>query len=124
MVSAGRPAPNEGWSSWLAVAALAALLLVVEAWIAWGGTSPGRVPGSLSETPVLELVAGQSRRFDPGRIDEGSVIACSNNGITVSAAVPRRLRFVSRHLDAVAGLGVTIEVVHRSDGSVRVRCTT
>lgn len=106
------------------IAALAGLLILFEGWIVWGGASPGRVRGSLSETPVLELVAGQGRRFAPGRIDEGSVIACSNNGITVSAAVPPRRRFVSRHLDAVSGFGVTIAVAHRGDGSVRVRCTT
>jgi hypothetical protein len=124
MVSSVRAAAPEGRSSWLAVAAIVLSMLAFEAWIVFGGTSPGRIPGSLSESPILTLQVGRTSTFKPGRMDEGSVLACQNSGLTVAAAVPSRGHAVSRHVEPTVGVvGVTITVAHRADGSVSVRCS-
>ena len=124
MVSSTRAARSEGWSSWLAVAAIVFAMLGFEAWVVFGGTSPGRVPGSLSESPIVTLQAGRTCTFRPGRLDEGSVIACQNNGLTVAAAVPARGHAVSQHVEPTVGIfGVTIAIVHRADDSVSSRCS-
>jgi hypothetical protein len=123
VVSPARPAAFEGRSSWLAIAALVAVILGFEAWLAWGGTSPGKVPGSLSTSAFLNLVSGQTSTFRPGRVDEGSVISCTSNGLRVAAAVPARGRFVSRHLHPAYGsIGADLGIVHRSNNSVTARC--
>lgn len=124
MVSSTRPAPSEGWSSWLAIAAIVLAMLGFAAWIVFGGTSPGRVAGSLSETPIVTLQVGRTSTFKPGRMDEGSVIACQDDGLTVAAAVPVRGHVASRHVEPTVGIsGVTITVVHRADDSVSARCS-
>jgi hypothetical protein len=124
MVSSTRVAPWEGWSSWLAIAAIVLAMLGFAAWIVFGGTSPGRIGGSLSESPLLTLQAGQTSTFKPGRMDEGSVIACQGSGLTVAAAVPARGHAVSQHVEPTVGIfGVTITVVHRADDSVSARCS-
>jgi hypothetical protein len=124
MVSPTRAAPLEGRSSWLAIAAIIVAMLVFDAWLVYGGRSPGKIAGSLSESPILTLHAGQTSTFGPGRMDEGSVIACQNNGLTVAAAVPGRGKVASQHLEPATGAGgVTIAIVHRGDDSVTIRCS-
>jgi hypothetical protein len=57
-------------------------------------------------------------------MDEGSVIACQNEGLTVVAAVPARGHTSSQHVEPTVGIsGVTIRIVHRSDDSVTARCS-
>jgi hypothetical protein len=124
MLSPTRAAPSEGWSSWLAIAGIVVAMLGFDAWVVLGGKSPGRVPGSLSESPILTLQAGQTSFFKPGRMDEGSVIACQNDGLTVAAAVPAPGHARSRHVEPPLGIsGATITVVHRADDSVSARCS-
>jgi hypothetical protein len=124
MVSSARPASTEGRSSWLAIAAMVLAMLAFTAWLALGGRSPGRVPGSLSEGAFLSLHAGQSSTFRPGRMDEGTLIACENSGLRVLAAVPARGKLASRRLFAPTGPGqVTLRIAHRSDDSVRIVCS-
>lgn len=124
MVSPARPASTEGRSSWLAIAAIVLATLAFEGWLTLGGRSPGRVPGSLSEAAFLDLHAGQSSTFRPGRMDEGTLIACESGGLRVLVAVPGRGKLASRRLFAPTGLGqVTLKVAHRSDDSVRIVCS-
>jgi hypothetical protein len=124
MVSPARPASTEGRSSWLAIAAIVLATLAFTAWLTLGGRSPGRVPGSLSEGAFLNLHAGQSGTFLPGRMDEGTLIACENGGLRVLAAVPARGKLASRHLFAPIGAGeVRLRIAHRSDDSVRIVCS-
>lgn len=124
MTHFARSAPVEPRSSWYAVAALVLAMLAYTGWLTLGGTSPGRIPGSWSASPILTVVGGQRGTFRPGRMDEGSVIACTNSGLQISAAVPARGRFVEQHVDSPLGrAGATIAIVHRTDGSVSYRCT-
>ncbi len=124
MVSPTRAAPSEGWSSWLAIAGIVVAILGFDAWLVFGGKSPGPVAGSLSETPILTLHVGQTSTFKPGRMDEGSVIACENNGLTVAGAVPARGHASSQFIAPTVSIsGVTIRIVHRSDDSVTARCS-
>jgi hypothetical protein len=124
MVSSPRIAPSEGRSSWLAVGGIVLAMLGFEAWIVFGGTSPGRIPGSLDASPIVTLQVGRTSTFRPGRMDEGSVIACQNNGLTVAAAVPARGHAVSQHVEPTVGIsGATIAIVHRADDSVSARCS-
>jgi hypothetical protein len=124
MVSPTRASPLEGRSSWLAIAAIVVAMLAFDAWLVYGGRSPGKIAGSSTESPILTLHAGQTSTFKPGRMDEGSVIACQNSGLTVSAAVPGRGKVASQHLEPATGPGgATITIVHRSDDSVTARCS-
>jgi hypothetical protein len=124
MLSPSRLAPWEGWRSWLAIAGIVVAILGFEAWIVFGGTSPGGIAGSLSETAVLTLRIGQTSNFGPGRMDEGSVVSCENAGLVVSAAVPPRGRTTSHFIPPTVGIsGVTIRIVHRNDDAVTVRCS-
>jgi len=114
----------EGRSTWFAVAAIVLLTLLAPMWIAYGGTSPGPIEGSSLGAPIYLFELGQQRTFAPGRMDEGSVLACQANGLTVSAAVPASGRSVSAHQDpAGGGYGVTTRISHLADDRVVIRCT-
>jgi hypothetical protein len=123
MAPSVRSAPVEARSTWLGVLAIVLAILAFDAWLTLGGASPGKVGGSLSESPILSMYGGQTKVFKPGRLDEGSVIACSNEGIVVSAAVPQQGRHVTAHIDSPTGnTHADLKIDHRSDGSVRLVC--
>ena len=123
MVSSLDRAPAEGRSSWIAVGAIVLLTLLAPMWIAFGGTSPGVIEGSTLGSPIVILPRGEQKTFAPGRMDEGSVLACQASGLTVSAAVPAAGRSVAVHQDPVTGFGVTTRIFHLADDRVRLRCT-
>jgi hypothetical protein len=123
MESTARRRSTEGVSTWLVVAVLAAALLGYAGWVTLAGTSPGRVPGSLSLTERLSLEGGQTRSYGPGRAPEGAVFACTNSGLRVVGRVPAAGKTLRRHLVPPQGSGsVTLRIDARADGSVRIRC--
>lgn len=123
MVSSVDRMPAEGRSSWVMVVVIVLLTLLPPMWIAFGGTSPGAIPGSSVGAAIYTFQTGQHRLFAPGRMDEGSVLACQANGLTVSAAVPAAGRSIAVHQEPVTGYGVTTRISHLADNSVLVRCT-
>ena len=123
MVSSVDRMPAEGRSSWIMVVVIVLLTLLPPLWIAFGGTSPGVIPGSSLGAPIFTFEQGQQRTFAPGRMDEGSVLACQANGLTVSAAVPAAGHSVSAHQNPQTGYGVTTRISHLADDRVVVRCT-
>jgi hypothetical protein len=118
-----RPAPAEGRSTWLAVAAIAAVFLVFALWVVFAGSSPGKVAGSFTADAAQTLEAGQRRRFAPAAMATGTVVACISDGLRVKAYVPPPGRSVKTHVDAAYGGGATIRVRTLSGGSVVVSCT-
>ena len=115
--------PTEGVSSWLAIAAVALAFLVFDLWVVYGGASPGMVPGALTAEAAVTLGGGTTRRFAPGRMAEGTVIACVSDGLRIKARVPARGRSVETHMDAAYTGGATIHIGTLVDGSVVARCT-
>jgi hypothetical protein len=123
MGPSARPGPTEGRSSWIAIAALLAALLVFDGWVTLAGRSPGRVPGSLSATALVELEGGQTRTFAPAAAPEGTVLACVHAGLRVAARVPAPGRSVRRVLVPPQGSGrATLTIATAVDGTVRVGC--
>jgi len=116
---------TEGLASWLAIAAVLAVLLVVDAWVVFGGRSPGKVAGSLSETGLVELEGGQRRVFAPASAPAGTVLACVHAGLRVAGRVPAPGRTFRVHLPPPDGPGgATLTIATRADGSVHVRCSS
>jgi hypothetical protein len=124
METSARSGPTEGRSSWIAIAALLLALLVFDAWVTLAGRSPGRIPGSLSETALVELEGGQTQTFAASAAPEGTVFACVHAGLRVAGRVPAPGRRVRRVLVPPQGSGrATLTIVTRAEGSVRVGCT-
>jgi hypothetical protein len=123
VVSSARPAPREGRSSWLAIAALAVVFLAFDLWIVLGGTSPGKVPGSLTAEAAATINGSQPLfRFAPNTLPQGALIACVTNGLRIEAPVPAPGRTSEAHADGVAHGGATIRVLTLPSGAVRARC--
>ncbi len=122
MVSSTPRLPAEGRSSWLAVGVLVLAMLAFDAWVVWAGRSPGRVPGSVSETVFLVLRGGHERTWAPGRLDEGTGVQCVHRGLDVVAKVPAAGRTVTRSVESASAGRLTLVLAHRADGSVRARC--
>jgi hypothetical protein len=118
-----RPAPAEGRSTWLGVAAIAAAFLVFALWVVFAGTSPGKIAGSFTAEAALTLEAGQSRHFAADAMATGTVVACISDGLRVKAYVPPPGRSLKTHVDSAYGGGATIRVRTLSGGSVVVGCT-
>ncbi|HET7572099.1 MAG TPA: hypothetical protein VFJ77_05445 [Gaiellaceae bacterium] len=113
---------TEGGTTWLAVAALVAAILLFDAWVVLAGDSPGPVPGSLSEVAVRGFEGGQHAVFAPGRLKQGDVFSCTNSGLRVAARVPPPGETARQHVDATTRGGATITVATGRNGWVRVAC--